>query len=54
MARPAPRLVPPKGPSKSIFQPHPATVSKHPLPGTPTTSSGKAGKESPANSGKPA
>lgn len=54
MPRPSPKLVAPKGPSKSIFQPHPATVAHAPLPGAPTTSSGKAGKAAPPNSGKPA
>lgn len=51
MPRPSPKLVQPKSESKSIFQPHPATVSHAPLPGTPTTS-GKPGKAPAPNSGK--
>jgi hypothetical protein len=54
MPRPASKLIQPKGPSKSIFQPHPATAPKGSLPGTPTTSSGKASKAAPPNGGKPA
>jgi hypothetical protein len=55
MARSAPSLVTPKGPSKSIFQPHPSTVGYVPTPGTSTTpSAGKPGKATPPNGGSPA
>jgi hypothetical protein len=50
---PSPKLIPPAGQSKSIFQPRPATVDQKPILGAaPTTSSGKSGKSESPNSGK--